>query len=149
MVYFFYNSTTSYNSNFTKLLGAETKKGGIYMAQLVTTMTNYKTIEYRDKVEKEQEAAKNRLLEILPPYVNEYIKHKEPRLAIKSRREYLQDLNSFFSFLHEENPVLARNPMREIPLDALSSLSLNDFSEYERWLMNEKKGGGYNSPRTI
>ena len=42
------------------------------MTSRVTSMTNYTTLEYRDKIEKEQEAAINRLLEILPLYVTDY-----------------------------------------------------------------------------
>lgn len=119
------------------------------MTSRVTSMTNYTTLEYRDKIEKEQEAAINRLLEILPLYVTDYYKYKEPHLAIKTLREYIQDLYSFFSFLHEENPILAQFSIAEISLDMLSGLSLEDFSEYERWLMDSNSGGGYNSPTTI
>ena len=115
----------------------------------VTMMTNYSTLEYKDKVEQEQLAAIDRLLEQLPLYVRDYYLYKKPKLAIKTCREYLQDIFSFFTFLCEVNPVLHNNPMTQVSLEALSSLSLDDFSEYERWLTNEDSGKGYNSPTTI
>lgn len=119
------------------------------MAKSVTTMTNYKTLEYKDKVESEQKAAIERLLEFLPPYVRDYSNYKEPRIAVKTRREYIQDLFSFFSFLIDKIPCCDGLIIREVPLDALSSLTLDEFAAYELWLMDDSKGGGYNSPTTI
>ena len=119
------------------------------MGKRITTMTNYKTLEYTDKVATEQKAAIERLLELLPPYVREYAEYKEPKLAIKTRREYIQDIFSFFSFMVDVIPECKNYIIKEIPLETLSSLSLDDFSAYERWLMSESKGGGYNSPTTI
>ena len=74
------------------------------MGKRITTMTSYKTLEYTDKVATEQKAAIERLLELLPPYVREYAEYKEPKLAIKTRREYIQDLFSFFSFIIDVIP---------------------------------------------
>ena len=119
------------------------------MAQRITTMNNYRTVEYKDKVDAEQKAAINRLLEFLPPYVREYAEYKESKLSIKTRREYIQDLFSFFSFMIDAIPECKDLVIREVPLNVLSSLSLDDFAAYERWLLSESKGGGSNSPTTI
>lgn len=114
-----------------------------------TLMTGYSTIEYRDKIEKEQKAAIARLLDALPPYVTDYNNYKKSKVAVKTRREYIQDIHTFFLFLKESNPYLKNKEMRDIPLDALSSLKLDDFGEYENWLQDEDTGNGYNSPVTI
>lgn len=119
------------------------------MASQVTLMTNYKTIPYREKVEKEQEAAIEKLLEILPPYVTDYSNHKTTHVVIKTRREYLQDIYSFFRFLHEEIDAVKDIDIRDIPVDVLSTLTLDDFSDYDNWLANKDTGAGKNSKTTI
>lgn len=119
------------------------------MPQTKTLMTNYSTIEYRDKIEKEQKAAIARLLTTLPPYITDYNNYKKSKVAVKTRREYIQDINTFFLFLQDTNPYLKAMEMRDIPLETLSSLKLDDFGEYENWLQDEDTGNGYNSPTTI
>jgi len=114
-----------------------------------TLMTNYSTIEYRDKIEKEQKAAISRLLDVLPPYVTDYNSYKKTKVAVKTRREYIQDIHTFFLFLKDTNPYLKEKEICDIPLDALSSLKLDDFGEYDNWLQDEDTGNGYNSPVTI
>lgn len=112
-------------------------------------MTGYSTIEYRDKIEKEQKEAIARLLDVLPPYVTDYNVYKKSKIAVKTRREYLQDIHTFFLFLNSTNPCLNEKNMKEVPLEVLSSLKLEDFGEYENWLQDEDTGNGYNSPVTI
>ena len=119
------------------------------MAVQKTLMTGYSTLEYKDKVASEQKAALERLLDSLPEYVREYAEYKEPKLSIKTCREYIQDLYSFFCFIVDVIPDYQDSTTNDVPLEALSSLSLNDFGKYEHWLMRDDRGGGYNSPTTI
>ena len=42
-----------------------------------TLMANYSTLEYRDKIEKEQKAAIARLLDVLPSYITDYNVYKK------------------------------------------------------------------------
>ncbi len=119
------------------------------MGKRITTMSSYTTLEYTDKVSAEQKAAIERLLECLPAYIREYAEYKAPKLAIKTRREYIQDLFCFFRFIVDAIPEYQGCSTKDISLETLSSLSLDDFSAYERWLMNEDTGGGYNGPTTI
>jgi len=114
-----------------------------------TIMTNYSTLEYRDKIEREQRAAIEKLLATLPPYVTDYNKHKKSKVAIKTRREYIQDIYTFFQFLQFTNPYLGKMKMCDIPLEVLSSMKLQDFDEYENWLADTDTFNGSNSPVTI
>jgi len=114
-----------------------------------TIMADYSTLEYRDKIEKEQKEAISRILDILPAYITDYNNYKKSKVAVKTRREYIQDIYTFFRFLKETNPLFAEKELSEISLDALSSLKLDDFGEYENWLRDEDTGSGYNSPVTI
>lgn len=114
-----------------------------------TIMTGYSTIEYRDKIEREQRAAIEKLLATLPPYVTDYNDYKKSKISIKTRREYIQDIYTFFQFLQSVNPCLDNIEMQDIPLETLSALNLDDFSEYDNWLARDDTGNGYNSPVTI
>ena len=42
-----------------------------------TIMTGYSTLEYRDKIEKEQKEAIAKLLDVLPSFVTDYNKYKK------------------------------------------------------------------------
>lgn len=119
------------------------------MAQLVTTMTNYKTLEYVDKVKDEQLAAIERLLEFLPPYIRDYSEYKSAYIVVKTRREYIQDLYSFFSFLIDTREECKDMIIKEVPLEVLNSLKIEDFAKYENWLKDKDKGGGSNNATTI
>ena len=119
------------------------------MAQRVTTMTNYTTLEYIDKVEAEQLAAIDRLLEFLPSYIRDYSEYKKSKVATKTRREYIQDFFSFFSFLIDTKEECKDMIIKDVPLEVLSSVTLDEFAHYESWLKDEDKGGGSNTAITI
>lgn len=112
-----------------------------------TIMTGYSTLEYRDKIEKEQKEAIAKLLDVLPSFVTDYNKYKKLKTATKTRREYIQDIHAFCLFLLDTNPAIKN--MKDISLEMLSSLKLDDFGEYENWLADEDTGNGRNSPITI
>jgi len=84
---------------------------------------------------------------VLPSFVTDYNKYKKLKTATKTRREYIQDIHTFCLFLLDTNPA-AKN-MKDISLEMLSSLKLDDFGEYENWLADEDTGNGRNSPITI
>jgi len=112
-----------------------------------TIMTGYSTLEYRDKIEKEQKEAIAKLLNVLPSFVTDYNKYKKLKTATKTRREYIQDIHAFCLFLLDTNPTIKN--MKDISLEMLSALKLDDFGEYENWLADEDTGSGRNSPITI
>ena len=52
----------------------------------------------------------------------------------RTRIAYAYDLNVFFSYLHENNPIFAQKEIRDITLDDLEKLCPTDIEEYLEYL---------------
>ena len=70
------------------------------------------------------------LLRDLPPYTRDFFRGIEPLTSSRTRIAYAYDLNVFFRFLHENNPVLGGKELKLISLSDLESLTPMDIEEY-------------------
>lgn len=61
------------------------------------------------------------LISTLPPYAKDYFRGIQPHTESRTRIAYAYDLNVFFSYLHENNPIFAQKEIRDITLDDLES----------------------------
>ena len=59
------------------------------------------------------------LISTLPPYAKDYFRGIQPHTESRTRIAYAYDLNVFFSYLHENNPIFAQKEIRDITLDDL------------------------------
>ena len=80
-------------------------------------------------------------LEKLPPYCKQFIIGIEPRTSSRTRLAYLYDLGCFFDYLHENNPLFKKRPIRELPLSSLEQLTSSDIEEYLFHLKYYEKDG--------
>ena len=48
------------------------------------------------------------LISTLPPYAKDYFRGIQPHTESRTRIAYAYDLNVFFSYLHENNPIFAQ-----------------------------------------
>lgn len=74
------------------------------------------------------------LLTELPPYARDYFRAAEQKTSAKTRVSYAYDLQVFFHFLLEKNPVLANKTMKDITLEDINLLSGSDIEEYQEYL---------------
>ena len=70
------------------------------------------------------------LISTLPPYAKDYFRGIQPHTESRTRIAYAYDLNVFFSYLHENNPIFAQKEIRDITLDDLEKLRPTDIEEY-------------------
>ena len=74
------------------------------------------------------------LISTLPPYAKDYFRGIQPHTESRTRIAYAYDLNVFFSYLHENNPIFAQKEIRDITLDDLEKLRPTDIEEYLEYL---------------
>lgn len=83
------------------------------------------------KLENQNNALKLReLIEPLPYYVREFFRGIEPRTSSRTRIAYAYDLNVFFQYLRDNNPIFKEKTIAEISLKDLESLHPIDIEEY-------------------
>ena len=82
------------------------------------------------------------LISTLPPYAKDYFRGIQPHTESRTRIAYAYDLNVFFSYLHENNPIFAQKEIRDITLDDLEKLRPTDIEEYLEYLSYYVKDDG-------
>lgn len=87
----------------------------------------------------EEEAKRNILklrqkLKELPPYCKEFILSLETTTTARTRLGYIQDMQIFFRFLLEMNPIFKNKTVSDITLNDLEQLTISDIDEYMSWL---------------
>ena len=95
--------------------------------------------EYNNKLREKQIEKLRRLEKTLPTYVKPYLKHKELNNQINTVVSYAYDLNMFFLFLKERNPLCKALETKDIPENILNNLTFDDIEEYQEYLMLNKK----------
>ena len=93
-------------------------------------VTDGYTIEYEDKINNSCNKKINEYLEILPAYCSSFIQHKIETTQPRKRLAYVCDIHLFLSFLKNNNPCLKKVDLKDISLDFLEQLNVNDFDEY-------------------
>ena len=90
------------------------------------------------------------LISTLPPYAKDYFRGIQPHTESRTRIAYAYDLNVFFSYLHENNPIFAQKEIRDITLDDLEKLRPTDIEEYLEYLQayTDPKNEGTNNTKT-
>ena len=90
------------------------------------------------------------LISTLPPYAKDYFRGIQPHTESRTRIAYAYDLNVFFSYLHENNPIFAQKEIRDITLDDLEKLRPTDIEEYLEYLQayTDPQNEGSNNTKT-
>ncbi len=78
----------------------------------------------------------NAMIDNMPPYVGDYFLEREIRLSAMSIYSYANQLNIFFTYLHENNPYLNNKKISEITLEDLGALNDRDIVEFLHYLRN-------------
>ena len=96
-----------------------------------------------DKIEKLKELQK-----VLPVYTHPYLDSMRVDYQPNTLIAYARDLITFFSYLKDNNPTLKDVELKDIPLNVLDSLSVQDIIEYRNYL-SYTKGKHSNQPSSI
>ena len=97
---------------------------------------------YHEQKETDYTLQLRQLLTELPPYVKDYFRAIEPKTSAKTRISYAYDLQVFFRFLTEVNPVLSDRNLSEITLSDINLLASADIEEYQEYLKYYESGNG-------
>ena len=99
-------------------------------------MVDYNTIEFRDKLSEQYNRKIHDLLLELPQYCSDYELYARSKNVIKTRMEYLIDINNFFRYLSSVRH-LAKKPA-DVTLEILENITGKDWDTYKNWLSNYK-----------
>lgn len=70
------------------------------------------------------------MLDALPRFCKQFFIGIEQTTASRTRLAYAYDLGCFFDYLHEENPILKKMEVRDIPISVLDEITPMDIEEY-------------------
>ncbi len=96
---------------------------------------------YYEKVNVKNETLLRNLLQKMPTYCKQFFIGIEPTTSSRTRIAYAYDLNCFFDYLHENNPLCSKKDITEIPLSVLGNLAPMDIEEYLSYLKYYEKDG--------
>lgn len=93
-----------------------------------------KDSEYYRNKKKQQTLKLRELMEKLPGFAKDYLYDKQVNSQVSTLISYAYDLLTFFRYLQQVNPVLAKKTIREFSLSDMEQLTSEDIVEYERYL---------------
>ena len=89
---------------------------------------------YHDEVTKQNVLKMREVLKTLPAFCREYFIGIQESTAARTRLAYAYDLRIFFEYLHQENPVCAKQDITEYKLELLDQLTRQDIEEYLNYI---------------
>ena len=85
---------------------------------------------YHDEVVKQNIVKMRAVLETLPSFCRTYFIGIQEQTSARTRLAYAYDLRVFFEYLHRENPVCAKQEIRDYKLEILDQIKKDDIEEY-------------------
>lgn len=96
---------------------------------------------YHENIDTVYELKLRELMKKLPKFTSSFFISMESGTAARTRVAYAYDLITFFDYLQQNNPVLQKLPVREIPISVLDELRPMDIEEYLFHLRVYEKDG--------
>ena len=96
---------------------------------------------YFENVNIKNETLMRNLLTEMPPYCKQFFIGIEPTTSSRTRIAYAYDLNCFFDYLCETNPLCKKGQRKDIPLSVLDAIVPMDIEEYLSYLKYYEKDG--------
>ena len=106
--------------------------------------------EYRQQITLERESSVEALLSDSPFYLGafyEHIHHGKREMA--TQITYIRDIKNFLIYLTEVIPELKDKELKNIPLEVIDKLVLQDINDYRDYLFKEKKLSNSTAARTL
>lgn len=81
------------------------------------------------------------ILDTLPLFCKDYIRGITEYTSTRTRLAYAYDLRIFFEFLHENNPICAKQPITDYNIELLDQITRDDILEYLDFMSYYSKDG--------
>ncbi len=85
---------------------------------------------YHDEIVKQNILKMRAVLDTLPSFCRTYFIGIQEQTSARTRLAYAYDLRVFFEYLHNENPICAKQDIRDYKLDILEQIKKEDIEEY-------------------
>lgn len=95
---------------------------------------------YHDQVNVNNTIKMREIADELPSFCKEYFRGIETTTSTRTRLAYAYDLRVFFEFLHETNPILHKQSIKEYSINVLDQIKPVDIEEYMDYLSYYIKG---------
>ncbi len=100
-----------------------------------------KPLNYHEEQNKKNILKLRELMDTLPRFCKDFFYGIEDYTSARTRLAYAYDLRVFFEFLHEKNPVCAREDIVNYKLDLLDQITRSDILEYLNFMSYYEKDG--------
>lgn len=91
-------------------------------------------IPYHEQVDTKNIKKLRELLNTMPPFCTDFFRYFQRQASSTSCVAYANDILVFFNYIKNKNPLLRDVKIRDITLEFLDSLSVDDFEEYTEYL---------------
>lgn len=99
---------------------------------------------YHDEINKKNIIHLRELLDSLPSFCGQYFRGMQEYISTRTRIAYAYDIRVFFEYLHDKNPLFAKQPIKEYSIEILDQITKLDIEEYlEYCTLYEKDGKAY------
>ena len=96
---------------------------------------------YHDEQNKQNILKMRAVLETLPSFCKNFFRGIEEYTSSRTRLAYAYDLRLFFEYIHENNPIYAKQEIKDFSIDILENLTRGDIEEYLEYLSLYEKDG--------
>ncbi len=85
---------------------------------------------YHDEQNKKNIVHLRELLDTLPAFCSQYFRGMQEYISSRTRIAYAYDIRVFFEYLHDNNPIFKKTPIKEYKIDILDQITRLDIEEY-------------------
>jgi site-specific recombinase XerD len=85
---------------------------------------------YHDEINKKNILQLREIINTLPRFCSQFFTGIQEYTATRTRLAYAYDIRVFFEYLHENNPILNKAPIKEYKIDILDQITRQDIEEY-------------------
>ncbi|MBR4085263.1 MAG: tyrosine-type recombinase/integrase [Lachnospiraceae bacterium] len=104
-------------------------------------MATNKQLSYHEEQNRNNIVRLRDILDTLPLFCKDYIRGITEYTSTRTRLAYAYDLRIFFEFLHENNPICAKQPITDYNIELLDQITRDDILEYLDFMSYYSKDG--------
>lgn len=104
-------------------------------------MATNKQLSYHEEQNRNNIVRLREVLDTLPFFCKDYFRGITEYTSTRTRLAYAYDLRVFFEFLHENNPICAKQDIKEYKIELLDQITRDDILEYLEFMTYYSKDG--------
>lgn len=93
---------------------------------------------YKEEKNKNATQRVDEMLEYMPKFCTSYVHARERSVSPLTLLAYMQRINIFFRYLHNDNSYFRNKPISEITLDDMSLLKTDDIEDFTHWIFKQQ-----------